>query len=145
MIWPSTTLNAEIHIHAARLAVWDKFTRLREWPQWRSDVQVITWQNGDRWQEGAHFSMQQGDQRRAYLIRMVSHGNVTVWEEEGGALSPVYSLQLSDQLGGCKVSLRCTYHGFGVLGALLQRARQQQQLRELLEALKRLIERKESR
>lgn len=142
MIWPSTTLNAEIHIHAARLAVWEKFTRLREWPAWRNGVQAAQWQTGERWQEGARFVLQQDTQRRGYLIRMVSVGNVTVWETTDSATAAVYSLQLNDQLGGCKVSLRCTYHGFGAVGALLQRSRQNQQLYEQLAALKQYIERK---
>ena len=142
MIWPSTTLNAEIHIHAARLAVWEKFIRLREWPQWRNDVQATQWQSGERWQEGACFVIQQALQHRGYLIRMVSVGNVTVWETTDGATAAVYSLHLSDQLGGCKATLRCTYHGFGAVGALLGRRGQNQQLRDQLAALKQAIERK---
>lgn len=142
MIWPSTTRNAEMHIHAARLAVWEKFTRLRDWPLWRGDVQAAQWQSGERWQEGAHFVIQHELQRRHYLIRMVSVGNVTVWETADGAPATVYSLQLNDQLGGCKATLRCTYHGFGAVGALLGGGRQKQQLRDQLTALKQTIERK---
>jgi len=140
MIGPRTTLSAEIHIHAARLTVWEKFTRLREWPQWQPDVTSATWQAAEKWQEGAHFALHQGMQQRHYLIRMVALGNVTVWEATDGAA--VYSLQLSDQLGGCKVVLRCTHHGFGMVGALLQRGRQTAALRQLLAGLKHTIERK---
>lgn len=140
MIWPSTTLSAELHIHAARLTVWEKFTRLREWPQWQPEVTSATWQVADRWQEGAQFSLQQGRQQRHYLIRMVAVGAVTVWEAATGAA--VYSLQLSDQLGGCKVVLRCTVHGFGSVGAFLERGRQSAALRQTLAQLKHIVERK---
>lgn len=140
MIGPRTTLSAEMHIHAARLTVWEKFTRLCEWPRWRSDLENATWQAAERWEEGARFTLHQGLRQQHYVIRMVATGNVTVWEASDGAV--VYTLQLSDQLGGCKVVLRSTVHGFGLVGAFLQRGRQTAALRQTLAQLKQVVERK---
>ena len=148
MIHPTFQVKAELYIHAAREAVWAHVTRLRDWPQWRSDVAKTAWVQGQRWQEGAHFAIDPADstaQPQRFIIRMVVPADTTVWESTVGSQTVVYSLQLVDQVGGCKVSLRCTFHGWGSLLKRLNSGGESTKLQAFLTALKTAIERPESR
>ncbi|MCB0064730.1 MAG: SRPBCC family protein [Caldilineaceae bacterium] len=145
MINPQSQVSAELYIQAARAAVWQKFIRLPEWPDWQPAVQAAQWTDGGTaggWQEGAHFQITQGQQVLHGVIRMVATESVTVWEVMDPALNAVYALHCTDQLGGCKVTLRYTVNGMRVLLFWLQRGRRQRQLSATLEALKAHVERR---
>ncbi len=136
MFNPRMQISANRFIQAARPAVWKKFTRLAEWPRWQPQVDATGWESGEGWQEGHRFRYTHSGHVSHALIRMVSPGAVTVWEVESPAGSAVYTLHCTDQLGGCKVVLRCTYHGVAVLWLWLQRGQRQQELQAILTALK---------
>lgn len=140
MIHPQAEIHAEIYIHAASAAVWQKFTQLNAWPTWQPAVQTVAWQGESRWQEGSRFQVTMEQQQLHCVIRMVSPPTVTVWEVLTPAMNAVYSLHCTDQVGGCKVVLRCTYHGVTALLLWLQRGRRRRALQTTLEALKRHFE-----
>lgn len=143
MIRPKTQRNAELYIHAAPAAIWQRFTRLDGWPAWQPDVHSVQWLEGDKWQEGARFAISSLDgQTTRFVIRMVAPATATVWESLDPALNAVYTFHCTDQLGGCKVTMSCTFHGFSVLTAWLPFSRHQAQLQQVLEALKSHFERK---
>ena len=142
MINPRSQISTELYIHAARAAVWQKFTQLHGWPTWQPTVSAVQWDEGDGWQEGAHFQVRTGSQQLRCVIRMVSPETATVWEVLNAAHNAVYSLHCTDQLGGCKVTIRATYHGVAVLLLWLQRGRRQNELQTLLAALKAYFERR---
>jgi hypothetical protein len=143
MIKPTTKIQTDLYIHAAREAVWQKFIRLHEWPAWQPNVSTVQWQQGDSWQEGAHFAVRASQgQAVNYVIRMVAPARVTVWETLNPALNTVYTLHCADQVGGCKVTLSCTVHGFAALATWVQQGRRRHQLHAQLEALKRYFDRK---
>jgi len=137
MIRPQKRIQADLYIHAAKEAVWQKFTDVRDWPTWQPAVSAVRWQQGDRWQEEAQFAVRDGQGRvTTYIIRMAVPGSVTVWEAMNIATSTVYTLQTADQVGGCKVTLSATYHGLGALTSFLQYGHRRQQLQATLQALK---------
>ncbi|MEZ4682018.1 MAG: SRPBCC family protein [Caldilineaceae bacterium] len=137
MINPRLQLQADLYIHAAREAVFHKFTRLHEWPAWQPGVTAVQWQQGNSWQEDAQFMVDNSDGPGVcYVIRMVSPGIATVWESTGPALNLVYTLHCTDQVGGCKVTLSCTYYGMAVVTRWLRRGQYQRQLQATLNALK---------
>lgn len=146
MIHPTFQVSEELYIHAAREAVWDHVTRLRDWPQWRTDVTKATWVQGQRWQEGAQFALYSADggQPQQFIIRMVVPADTTVWESSSSQ-GMVYSLHLVDQVGGCKVTLRCTFHGWGSLLKRLNAAGERTGLHAALATLKTAVERPDSR
>lgn len=148
MIHPTFQVNEEIYIHAAREAVWARWGRVGDWPRWRMDVSQATWVTRQQWQEGATFALQSTNGNAAelrYLIRMVVPADTTVWETGSGGQGMVYSLHLADQVGGCKVSLRCTFHGWGSLVKRLNTAGEKAKLQTILTALKTAVERPDSR
>jgi hypothetical protein len=148
MIQPTFQVSEEIYIHAARAAVWQRFSRLTNWPRWRADVTAAKWIDGQAWQEGAQFTIQSagsGAKSVPYLIRMVVPADTTVWESNSIGQGVVYSLQLTDQVGGCKVSLRCTFHGWGSLLKRLTYASETAKLRTMLSSLKESVEHSLSR
>lgn len=148
MIHPTFQVKEELYIHAAREAVWAHVTRLSHWSQWRSDVAKTAWVQGPRWQEGAQFAIYptiSTTQPQHFIIRMVVQADTTVWESSGGGQTVVYSLQLVDQVGGCKVSLRATFHGWGSLLKRLTSVGEAAKMQAFLTALKTDIERPESR
>lgn len=148
MIRPTFQVKEELYIHAAREAVWAHVTRLRDWPQWRSDVAQASWTQERGWQEGAQFALYPADspaQPQHFIIRMVVAADTTVWESREGGQAVVYSLQLVDQVGGCKVSLRCTFHGWGSLLKRLTSVGEAAKAQAFLTALKVAVERPESR
>lgn len=149
MILPTLQVTEEIYIHAAREAVWAHFCRVMEWPRWRTDVAKASWVQGQTWQEDAQFTIQptrQGAmQPIIYLIRMVVPATTTVWEDPRSGQEVVYSLHVTDQVGGCKVILRCTFHGWGSLLKRLTGAAERAKLRAILADLKEAVERPESR
>ena len=138
-------VTAEVYIHAARAAVWDKFTQLTDWPRWDSSILAARWVSGGAWQENARFELRQqggfGATTTIAVIRMVVPGDTTVWEAETNA-QIVHSAHFRDDLGGCKVQLRDTYHGLAVLTHWPWRGSQQSRLEARLHALKAYIERK---
>jgi len=139
MVQPTFQVSAEIYIHAARAAVWDRFRRLTEWPRWRTDVAGAHWLQDQTWAEGAQFAVRPTGmgmtQPVTYIIRMVVPADTTVWENSSGGQGAVYSLHLSDQVGGCKVTLRCTFHGWGSLLKRLTSAGEVAKLRTFLQDL----------
>ena len=148
MIHPTFQVREEIYIHAAREAVWAHVTRLRDWPQWRADVAKAVCVQGQGWQEGAQFTLYPVDspaQPQQFIIRMVVPADTTVWESGDGGQGVVYSLHLVDQVGGCKVSLRCTFHGWGSLLKRLTSVGEAAKAQAFLTALKTAVERPESR
>ncbi len=148
MIHPTFQVNEEMYIHAAREAVWAHWVRVGDWPRWRTDVSRATWIAGQPWQEGASFVLQPsgaGAGEERYLIRMVVPADTTVWETGRGGQEMVYSLRLVDQVGGCKVLLRCTFHGWGSLLKRLNTAGETARLQAMLAALKVAVERPDSR
>lgn len=148
MIQPTLQVSEDIYVHAAREAVWEYFCRLREWPRWRPDVARATWVQGQLWQEGAQFTIEPTHslpQSVTYLIRMVVPDDTTVWENNSPGPGVVYSLHLADQVGGCKVTLRCTFHGWGSLLKRLTSVAEKAKLQTLLVGLKAALERPETR
>ncbi|MEZ4868407.1 MAG: SRPBCC family protein [Caldilineaceae bacterium] len=145
MIHPTLQITEELYIHAAREAVWARFCRLGDWPRWMPGVSQATWVTGDHWQEGARFTVQQqhsGIQETVhYVIRMAVPADTGVWERLEGGAPIVYSIHVADQVGGCKVRLRCTWHGWGTLLRRLNRAYEAERLRAILAGLKEAIER----
>ncbi len=143
MIRPQTKIQADLYIHAAKEAVWQKYTQVHDWPTWQPNVSAVAWRQGDRWQEGAQFAVHDGQGGTAtYIIRMVVPNSVTVWEAMNPAVSTVYSFHVADQVGGCKVTFSATYHGLGALTLWLQRGHRRRQLQATLEALKAYFGRK---
>jgi len=136
MFNPRAQISANTYIQAARPAVWEKFTRLHEWPRWQPAVEATQWETGHGWQEGNRFRLTGSGHVDHCVVRMVSPGSVTVWEVDVPARSAVYTLHCTDQLGGCKVTLRCTYHGVAALWLWLQRGSRQRALQATLTALK---------
>lgn len=136
MINPNSQISAELYIHAARAAVWRKFIELDDWPHWQPAVRAVQWDENDGWREGARFQVEKDSQRLRCVIRMVSPESVTVWEVLNPALNAVYTLHCTDQLGGCKVTIRCTYHGVAALLLWIQRGKRLRELQALLAALK---------
>ncbi|MCB0084108.1 MAG: SRPBCC family protein [Caldilineaceae bacterium] len=143
MIHPRKELKSERYIHAAPAAVWQKFTQLHGWPGWYPEVSSVKWLDGDQWREGAHFALtnSQGETYR-FVIRMVAPGSATVWESLSPALNAVFTFHCTDQVGGCKVTMGCTYHGIAALTVWLQYGRHQAQVTRPLDALKAHFDRK---
>lgn len=143
MIHPKKTIRSELYIHAAPAAIWQKFIHLPGWPTWHPQVSSAQWLEGEQWQEGAHFTITApSGHTNHFVIRMVSPELVTVWESLSPTLNAVYSFHCTDQVGGCKVTMSCTFHGFAALSSLLQSGRRKSELRQPLEALKKYFDRK---
>jgi len=143
MIHPNKTIRTELYIHAASVAVWQKFIQLHDWPQWYPAVRTVQWLNGERWQEGSRFAITTPHgQTNRFVIRMVSPESVTVWESLSPTLKAVYSFHCTDQVGGCKVTMSCTFHGFAALTSFLQSGRRRAELRQPLVSLKDYFDRK---
>lgn len=149
MIHPTLQVTEDIYIHAAREAVWERFCRVTDWPNWHTDVAKASWVQGQRWQEGAQFVIQPAGQNIVqpitYIIRMVVPADTTVWENNRGGQEVVYSFHVTDQVGGCKVTLRCTFHGWGSLLKRLTIGAEKAKVHMVLVALKEAVERPESR
>ena len=131
MIKPQSQISAELYIHVARAAVWHKFTQLHGWPTWQPMVDAVQWDEGDGWQEGSRFQVRSGSRHLQCIIRMVSPETVTVWEVVNPAHSAVYTVHCTDQMGGCKVTMRATYHGVSAVLLWVQRRRAQSRIRSV--------------
>jgi hypothetical protein len=134
----------EIHIHAAREAVWTKFARLHEWPRWNSEILDTEWLQGEPWAEGSRFALRHrsllGVTTTTAVLRMVSPGRTAVWESHAMGMTIVNSANFADDLGGCKLTARHAYHGAGSLVLRLFRTRQQTTLEQAMRELKSYIE-----
>ena len=143
MIHPKRRFSSELYIHEATAAIWQKFIQLDGWPTWQPDVNGVQWLAGMAWQEDAQFAVATSSgQTTRFVIRMVAPGSVTVWESTSPALNAVYAFHCTDQVGGCKVTMSCTYHGFSALGSWFQTGRYRAQLNQTLVALKAHFDRK---
>jgi hypothetical protein len=149
MIHPTVQLSADLYIHAAREAIWARFCHVTDWPRWRADITNARWVYGHTWQEGAQFTLQPvgsgAAQPLTFIIRMVVPADTTVWESVNTSQGMVYSLHLADQVGGCKATLRVTFHGWGSLLKRLTSAGEKAKVYTLLAALKAAVERPDAR
>lgn len=146
MIHPNYQIATDLYIHAARAAVWSRFCRVSEWPRWRIDVDKVTWVRGHTWQEGAQFTVfNPTTGPETYTIRMAVPDDTTVWENNSAGQGLVYSLHLTDQVGGCKVTFRCAFHGWGSLLKRVTAGVEKARLHTVLTALKETVERPETR
>ena len=149
MISPKFSIAAEIYIHAARGTVWQKFCQRQEWPRWDAQIGPGRWldnQTPTEWQEGDRFQMQTqsplGLHLETAVVRMVVPDDTLVWESAAAGVNVVHSAHFADELGGCKVRVRNTYHGLAVFLLWLSRGRQQKQLADSLHAFKEYVERR---
>lgn len=146
MIHPNFQVATDLYIHAARAAVWSRFCWISEWPRWRADIAEAAWVYGHTWQEGAQFTVTSpGARPEVFTIRMAVPDDTTVWESESTGQSMVYSFHLTDQVGGCKVSLRCTFHGWHSLLKRVNTNAEKARLHAVLTELKEMVERPETR
>lgn len=146
MIHPNYQIATDLYIHAARAAVWARFCRISEWPRWRTDVAQAAWIHGHTWQEGAQFTISSPTTgQETYTIRMAVPDDTTVWENNRAGQGLVYSLHLTDQVGGCKVIFRCTFHGWRSLLKRATAGAEKARLHTVLTALKETIEGDRSR
>ncbi|MFN8493883.1 MAG: SRPBCC family protein [Caldilineaceae bacterium] len=149
MISPSLTLAATLYIHAARGAVWEKFCQLTEWPRWNTAVRTARWLESapqGHWQENARFQVEEqgrfGTTLNVAVVRMVLPNDTLVWESSAPSLHIVHRAHFTDELGGCKLQLRKTYHGLATLPLFFWRGGQQSQLEQSLRNLKVWVERR---
>ena len=145
MINPSFQVQDEIYIHAASQAVWRKFSRLSEWPQWNSEILAARWVQGDEWQEGSilelrHKSLFGTEATTTAVIRMCVPGNTVVWESRTAGMTVVNSASFADDVGGCKLTARHAYHGMPTLALRLLSGRQRSNLEQAMRELKRFVE-----
>ena len=138
-------IQGEIYIHSAAGAAWEKFSRLEEWPQWNREIIDAGWLGESRWQEGSTFQLRHKSlfgltATTNAVLRMVVQGNIAVWETTGSLLQVVHSANFQDQVGGCLLSARHTYHGPLSLPLQLFRSRQQRLLEQGMSELKVFIE-----
>ncbi len=146
MIDPTLLIEAEVYLHAARAAVWEKFIGIGEWPRWQLNLLAARWVKDASWQEGAHFALERqgwwGRHSEQAVIRMAVAGDTTVWESSGVGLHTVHSAHLSDDLGGCKLRWRQTIHGPLVVARYWGQGRARSGLASALGEFKAYVERK---
>lgn len=145
MINPSFQVQDELYIHAASEAVWQKFSRLEDWPRWNSEVLSASWVQGEAWKEGSifnirHKSLMGMKTTTAAVIRMCLPANTVVWESNASGIAVVNSASFADEVGGCKLTARHAYHGLPTLALRLLSARQQSNLENAMRELKGFVE-----
>ena len=144
MINPTLQVSADLYIHAAAAAVWQKLSRLEEWPRWNSQILEARWLQGDAWQEGSVFQLRHkslfGTTTTTATVRMCVPGDTVVWESTGAGMTIVSGAQFRDEVGGCKLTARHTYHGVVVYALHLIRHRQQKILEAAMRELKESVE-----
>ena len=129
----------------SRGTAWRKFNDIRQWSTWNHSIESATWLQGDPWTEGAILLIRHGTLLGSTVndkatIRMVVPESAAVWEVSRPGLQVVYSTNFRDDLGGCRLEARHTYHGLGALALLMIRSRQARNLTSAMAALKRYIE-----
>ncbi len=145
MINPSFQVQDELYIHAASDTVWQKFSRLDDWPRWNSEVISADWVQGAHWQEGSifhirHKSLMGMKTTTPAIVRMCVPATTVVWESNASGITVVNSASFSDEVGGCKLSARHTYHGMPTLALRLLGGRQQKNLENAMRELKEFVE-----
>lgn len=142
---PVFQVQSELYIHAARGAVWQAFTRLADWPRWNSEILAAGWLEGKPWQEGSIFELRHRSLFNAVtttqaVLRMVAPESTAVWESNAGGMQVVHTVNLRDDLGGCRLSARHAYHGAPAYGLRLLAGRQQAKLDHAMRELKEYVE-----
>ncbi len=149
MTAPRFSVEATIQIHAATGAVWEKFCPVGEWPRWNPEIVSARWLQGPAWEEGSvlelrHCSLLGRVVTTRAVVRMAASrdvsGRTVVWESQGAGMVAVHTAQFSDNLGGCRLYARHTYHGWLALLLALLRGRQEAKLRQAMAALKAYVE-----
>lgn len=137
-------VQADIYIHAATGAAWQKFSQLEKWPSWSHSILEARWLSGKPWEEGARFQLYHesllGRSTTKAQIRMSVPGNTVVWESQQPGLLVVNSVRFSDTAGGSTFWARHAYHGALSLVFQLLRVRQQGNLEKAISEFKRYVE-----
>ena len=145
MINPSFHVQDEIYIHAASQSVWQIFSKLHHWPRWNSEVLAAQWLSDDSWHEGSTFELRHkslfgSETTTKAILRMCVPGDTVVWESQGAGMTVVNSASFADDIGGCKLTARHTYHGLATFGLRIIKGRQQANLRQAMLELKQYVE-----
>ena len=74
------------------------------------------------------------------VIRMCVPGNTVVWESQSSGMTVVNSASFADDVGGCKLTARHTYHGLPTLLLRLFAGRQRSNLQQAMHELKAYVE-----
>ena len=145
MVNPVFQVQSQLYIHAAREAAWKKFTNLADWPRWNSEILATEWVTGTPWEEGSVFALRHKSLLGATTttvatLRMVVAGQAATWESTGAGMQIINSARFDDDLGGCKLTARHSYHGAPAYLLRLLKARQQRTLAGAMEELKEYVE-----
>ncbi len=137
--------QADVYIHAASPAVFRAFSDITRWRDWYPGVLGARWVDGEPWDENARFAIETRNVLGATtageaIVRMSVLDDLLVWENNVPGLSVVATARFEDEVGGCKLTLRKTYHGPLAVGMTLLGARQRRMLTEGLGRLKQRVE-----
>ena len=138
-------IESDIYIHAAAAAVWVVVSRVERWPDWHPQVIGAAWAEGTPWADGARLRLRLRSPlglpvTSTALIRMAVPGSTVVWEGTLLGVVAVHSFRFADEVGGCRVTERESYHGFMSPIMALLRGRQQRAFDTALANLKAQIE-----
>jgi hypothetical protein len=145
VINPTFSISEEIYLHVARETAWRIFADVRRWPAWNPAIVDAQWLYGEPWKEGAvlkirHKSLFNTIATSSATIRMAVPPSAAVWEASGPGMQTVYSARFRDDLGGCTLRAKHTYHGPGAIVARMLGSRQSRNLTNAMEGLKQFIE-----
>lgn len=138
-------IESDIYIHAAAAAVWAVVSRVDAWPDWHPAVISASWAEGTPWTDGAKLRLRLRSPlglpvTNTAVIRMAVPGKSVVWEGALFGTVAVHTFRFADDVGGCKVTERETYHGVTSPVMALVRGRQQRAFDTALANLKAQIE-----
>ena len=116
MVNPIMQIESDIYIHAAAAAVWTVVSRVDTWPDWHPQVISAQWVEGKPWADGAKLRLRLRSPiglpiTNTAVIRMAVPGSTVVWEGALFGLVAVHAFHFADEVGGCRVTERETYHG----------------------------------
>ncbi len=138
-------IESDIYIHAAAAAVWAVVSRVERWPDWHPQVISAKWTGGTPWADGAKLTLRLRSPlglpvTNTALVRMAVPGSTVVWEGALFGVVAVHTFRFADEVGGCRVIERESYHGVASPVMALIRGRQQRAFDTALANLKTQIE-----
>ncbi|NJN82484.1 MAG: hypothetical protein HC802_09560 [Caldilineaceae bacterium] len=139
------SIQADIYVHASRGAVWRHFGAISLWPEWYPRVLSVRWIEGEPWSEDAVMQVFVKNSLGMTasglgVVRLCLPEERAVWENAMSGLTTVCIARFEENVGGCKLTLKKSYHGVGAVAIPLLKNGQRRALTQALQNLKKIVE-----
>ena len=103
-------VKVDTFIQSSRARVWSVFVQTESWGIWQQEMHRAIWIQGEPWQDGSVIEIGHRLGTKLARVRLVAENEMAVLEIRTWYASVVNVFEIADSVGGCRVSIKETWH-----------------------------------